>query len=100
MLYCSGCHGEDARGDGPLAASLDPRPKDLTLIAQRNGGAFPLDELHGFVDGRTAVAAHSERAMPRWGGMFDGHNQEGLDPKEAVKRRIDRILRYLWTLQR
>jgi mono/diheme cytochrome c family protein len=26
---CSGCHGDDGKGDGPAAAALLPRPKDL-----------------------------------------------------------------------
>jgi len=28
--HCASCHGTEARGDGPLAASLDPAPVDLT----------------------------------------------------------------------
>lgn len=28
---CLACHGERGRGDGPLAAALDPRPADLVL---------------------------------------------------------------------
>lgn len=28
---CAICHGLDARGDGPMAASLNPRPSDLVL---------------------------------------------------------------------
>jgi len=27
--YCSTCHGETGRGDGPAAVSLDPRPADF-----------------------------------------------------------------------
>jgi mono/diheme cytochrome c family protein len=26
---CTSCHGADAKGDGPIAASLDPKPADL-----------------------------------------------------------------------
>jgi mono/diheme cytochrome c family protein len=26
---CVSCHGEDAKGDGPAAAALDPKPADL-----------------------------------------------------------------------
>ena len=26
---CVSCHGEDAKGDGPAGASLDPKPADL-----------------------------------------------------------------------
>ncbi len=28
--HCASCHGDSARGDGPLAAALDPAPVDLT----------------------------------------------------------------------
>lgn len=27
---CRVCHGPDGRGDGPLASSLEPRPRDFT----------------------------------------------------------------------
>jgi mono/diheme cytochrome c family protein len=30
---CSRCHGETGRGDGPIGAYLDPRPRDLTKAA-------------------------------------------------------------------
>lgn len=33
---CSACHGERGRGDGPLAAVLDPRPADLVLHASQH----------------------------------------------------------------
>ena len=28
-VYCSSCHGEGGKGDGPAAPSLNPRPQDL-----------------------------------------------------------------------
>jgi mono/diheme cytochrome c family protein len=31
MALCAGCHGSDGRGDGLIAASLDPKPVDLRL---------------------------------------------------------------------
>ena len=36
---CALCHGEAGKGDGSMAASLDPRPKDLTdraVMAKRS----------------------------------------------------------------
>lgn len=30
---CIGCHGENAKGDGPAARSLTPKPTDLTGMA-------------------------------------------------------------------
>ena len=37
--YCSACHGERGRGDGPAGAGLTPRPTDLTHKAghERDG---------------------------------------------------------------
>lgn len=32
-LLCARCHGEAGRGDGPISAYLDPRPRDLTKVA-------------------------------------------------------------------
>jgi len=29
--FCSNCHGESTRGDGPLATGLDPPPADLVI---------------------------------------------------------------------
>jgi mono/diheme cytochrome c family protein len=28
-IYCASCHGQSGQGDGPAAASLDPKPQDL-----------------------------------------------------------------------
>jgi mono/diheme cytochrome c family protein len=29
-LYCFNCHGAHGEGDGPIAAALDPKPRDFT----------------------------------------------------------------------
>lgn len=34
--HCAPCHGPVGRGDGPLAAALDPRPADLVLHAPQH----------------------------------------------------------------
>ena len=28
-VYCSSCHGESGKGDGPAASALNPKPQDL-----------------------------------------------------------------------
>jgi hypothetical protein len=38
--YCLQCHGNEGKGDGPLATGLRTPPADLTRIAERNGGKF------------------------------------------------------------
>ena len=63
---CAGCHGADARGGGPLAAGLPVAPPDLTLIAQRNGGTFPRNQVMSVIDGLDR-GAHFSDAMPEFG---------------------------------
>ena len=43
-FYCVGCHGPTGRGGGPVAPTLKTKVPDLTTLARRNGGAFPLDQ--------------------------------------------------------
>src|ERR1700733_1619419 len=49
--YCASCHGADAKGDGPMAKSLKVKPSDLTRIAARNGGTFPLMRIERIISG-------------------------------------------------
>jgi len=68
--YCASCHGVNGQGDGPLAASLSPKPADLTTIAKRNGGKFDETAVMMTIDGRLLVAQHGPRDMPVWGAVF------------------------------
>ena len=63
---CAGRHGAAARGQGPLAAGLDPAPPDLTMIAARNGGRFDSNEVAAVIDGLNR-GAHFSSAMPVFG---------------------------------
>lgn len=46
--YCSACHGEEGKGDGPLARSMLPKPRDFTRGAYKfrttPSGSLPTDE--------------------------------------------------------
>lgn len=46
--YCSPCHGEEGKGDGPLARSLLPKPRDFSRGAYKfrttPSGSLPTDE--------------------------------------------------------
>jgi mono/diheme cytochrome c family protein len=64
VRYCSACHGVEGRGDGPAASALHSPPADLTRIAQRRGGHFPVTEITASIDGRIGVPAHGRRDMP------------------------------------
>lgn len=63
---CAACHGEDARGTGPLGRTLTPPPPDLTVLARNNDGIFPRDYVMSTIDG-FARRAHFSAAMPEFG---------------------------------
>jgi cytochrome c553 len=41
IKYCGACHGDDEKGNGPNASTLNEKPTDLTQLAQNNNGTFP-----------------------------------------------------------
>ena len=51
--YCAVCHGADGKGDGPSATQLSIRPADLTEIAERRDGIWPILEVMSIIDGYT-----------------------------------------------
>ena len=95
--YCAPCHGLDAKGHGPSAATLKVRPANLTTLAKRNGGEFPTDLVANvlrFGPGATAHGGSSE--MPTWAGVFrymDDNNQT------VVQKRIKNLCDYVASLQ-
>ncbi|MBI1416371.1 MAG: c-type cytochrome [Limimaricola sp.] len=66
MENCAACHGDDAKGDGPLAASLAKAPANLTTLAARHGGTFPRDYVMSTIDGYRR-GQHFSAAMPQFG---------------------------------
>jgi mono/diheme cytochrome c family protein len=70
VRHCASCHGVSGKGDGPVAASFQTRPADLTTIAKRAGGQFDEAGVMGVIDGQRAVAQHGPRDMPVWGEVF------------------------------
>jgi mono/diheme cytochrome c family protein len=95
--YCAVCHGTSARGDGPLADKMKRRPPDLTQFSLQHGGAYPAALVTSIIDGRHPVPGHGGPDMPVWGQAFKESQTGGTD--DAVKARIDELVRYLETLQ-
>lgn len=96
--YCASCHGESARGDGPLAEALRRRPPDLTGIATRHDGVFPTEKVYRIIDGRERVPGHGGPDMPVWGDAFLRSSETAT--KETVSSRIRRLVEYLDSIQR
>jgi mono/diheme cytochrome c family protein len=69
--YCAVCHGAGGHGDGPMGAALKTPPSDLTKIAARNGGFYPLGRVEKIIAGEEERGAgHGTQAMPVWGPIF------------------------------
>ncbi len=95
--YCAACHGTSARGDGPLASSMNRKPANLTEIAKRNGGVFPSDLVFRTIDGRQPVRGHGGPEMPVWGDAFMRSREAG--DAVSAKQVIETLVAYLESLQ-
>jgi mono/diheme cytochrome c family protein len=100
QISCSSCHGIDARGNGPVAAFINVRVPDLTLIAVRRGGKFPADEVYRIIDGQADMPAHGERHMPVWGYEFFGMEGDDETAHQQATDKVERLVKFLSTLQR
>ena len=70
--YCAACHGDAGKGDGVAAAGLTPRPADLTTLAARNGGVFPVVRVMGKVYGYNQGKGGGGGPMPEFGPLLEG----------------------------
>lgn len=91
--YCAVCHGKEAKGNGPAAASLTKVPADLTKISARNGGKFPEVKVRRYIEGLDEVPAHGTRDMPIWGDLFKSLN------RDTAAIRVEALAQYLKGLQ-
>jgi len=94
--YCASCHGDDGKGNGAMAAWMKVPPADLTRIAARNGGRFPLERVDRIISGEeTLPSGHGARGMPVWGPVFSQVSRD----QDFGKVRIDNLARYLRDFQ-
>lgn len=101
---CATCHGVDGKGGGSFAQMLQVSMPDLTMLAKRNGGVFPISRVYNVIDGREEVKAHGTREMPIWGKHFTFRAAPDYDdyPWEAeafTRARILAVIDYLYRLQ-
>ena len=95
QAYCATCHGDDARGGGPVAAALKRTPADLTTLARGNRDVFPRDRVKSAITGvGRAVSAHGTTEMPIWGPLF-----RAFESDARARVRVDNLVNYLETLQ-
>jgi len=96
--YCAACHGTDAHGDGPVAKALKRDVPDLTVLAQRNNGAFPSIHVRNTImfGADSLLPSHGSKGMPIWGPVF--HEIE-FD-QDLGNVRMENLVKYLESIQR
>lgn len=96
---CASCHGVSGKGDGAMVGMLTKPPSDLTTLARRNGGVFPVQRISEMIDGRTSVmiGSHGAREMPVWGHVY---RSEDTQPRDLhARNRISALVDYLARIQ-
>jgi mono/diheme cytochrome c family protein len=100
LQYCSSCHGPDGKGEGPLSRHLKVRVPDLTGLAKKNKGVYPLDDVMASIDGRRTMRAHGDRNMPVWGESFRSESEGKKYPELTTLLKDKVIAEYIATLQK
>lgn len=98
--YCSACHGETGKGDGPAAADQSVRPADLTTLSAKNKGAFPTTRVMAQIWGY--AGAKGRGVMPDFGPLLQGEmvpydGGDGILSPTPI--RLVELAEYLKTLQ-
>jgi len=99
---CAGCHGVNGKGGGPYVDFIRQTPSDLTTLAKRNGGRFPVQRVYEIIDGRAVdIQAHGPRDMPIWGADYTSKAGEHLEyyPEVFARNRILMLIDYLYRIQ-
>jgi hypothetical protein len=116
LSSCANCHGEDGKGKRPFSDRLKRPPSDLTVLAKKNRGVFPVMSVYRNIDGRNIVESHDIREMPIWGCRhtprtvsenpktwkprdYESHLDLSCDSEDAIANRILSVLVYLRRIQ-
>ena len=98
---CVSCHGFTGKGDGPLSAGLGTAPADLTQIASRRDGVWPMLEVMSILDGYLK-ATNPREDMPIVEDLLDNDMVEfdtGNGLTALVPIKLIEVVNYLESLQ-
>ena len=102
LAACAACHGEAADGTGEIAEMFKDRVPDLTGIAKRNDGVFPLLKVIQAIDGRAVIRGHGN-PMPVFGNRYRAEAISGnaIFGAEAITRgRVLELALYIQSIQK
>ncbi len=99
---CAVCHGKDGKGGGPFVELLKRSPPDLTTMAKRNNGVFPLQRAYESIEG--GGVGHGTRDMPIWGRDYSVQAAEyyidvPYNAEAYVRTKVFALVEYLSRLQ-
>jgi len=94
--YCAGCHGQDGRGKGRSSAYCTVAPANLTQLAQRNSGVYPLERVCDVLRRGTGRPPRGQGYMPVWEPLLKSMNS---DPPGVTEMRIQNLAAYVKILQ-
>ena len=94
--YCAVCHGTDGKGKGPAASAMKAAPTDLTALAAKNGGQYPVAHVSAVIRGQAALPSHGSADMPVWGPLFSSISQ---GHEAQVQQRVANLVKYIESLQ-
>jgi len=98
---CVSCHGATGQGDGPQSARLGTAPADLTKIAARRDGVWPMLEVMSILDGYLK-ATNPREDMPVIEGLLDNDMVEldtGNGLTTLVPLKLIEVVNYLESIQ-
>ncbi|MGV8984874.1 MAG: c-type cytochrome [Cypionkella sp.] len=98
---CAPCHGASGKGNGELAPGLAHKPADLTGLAKRNGGTFPMARVMSKIWGYSHGGAPGA-LMPKFAPLMDGPTvlvDTGDGIQTPTPQRLVEIANYLTTIQ-
>jgi len=96
---CATCHGDSGHGNGPAAAGLSRKPADLTGIAARNGGEFPMARVMSTING---YFRPENGVMPHFGDILQSETvlvDTGDGIATPAPERLVALAEYLRALQ-
>lgn len=100
LVACAACHGEAGDGKGEISALFKDRVPDVTGIAERNDGVFPLQDVIKVIDGRAVIRGHGN-PMPVFGDRFraDVSGDAIFEAEALARRRVLELALYLQSIQ-
>ncbi|MGA9252282.1 MAG: c-type cytochrome [Roseobacter sp.] len=101
LTHCAACHGNNGEGGTQPVGEQQTRPPDLTKIAQRRSGVWPMLEVMSIIDGYTK-ATRPREGMPVIAALNEGPQvtfDSGNGRSRNVARRLLAVATYLETIQ-